>query len=397
MVRIQKSIFLSVVFIFFLGLASAMPPVEFNVEFYGQTLMLSQSEEIDNALDVRTVNKVMLIRTIINRLQNTDYNVVISQIQQIGQKYQFSDWLTYRLVSAYVKQAYASASGVKREVLTGFLMIQLGYNVQMAYDQRLVHLFVATNDQLYDTPTIQIKGQSYVNLTSIDMGRNFKGGVYLITLPLTNGRKLLYFSDLSYPEQFFQTKTIPLNFVYNNKQYSFTVDVNSGIRPIMNDSPLVDEFAYFEAVPSGAFSKSIQLELGPIIDEMEVKEALSFLAYFTRSLFEYQDDISLYGKSKPLVAEEVFLYKYSDCEDRSALYFYMVKELLGLPMIVVAFEDHISIAVNFDSPVGVPIRYKGDDYYFCDPTGPVESDMIGQVPTGYENKAFKIIGNFPSK
>ena len=93
-----------------------------------------------------------------------------------------------------------------------------------------------------------------------------------------------------------------------------------------------------------------------------------------------------------MIADEVFHYPYSDCEDRSALFFCLVKEIIDLPMIIVAFTDHLTIAVALEEEIGDAIRYEGKNYYICDPTGPVNSTDIGAFPSGYRNAKFKIIG-----
>ena len=74
------------------------------------------------------------------------------------------------------------------------------------------------------------------------------------------------------------------------------------------------------------------------------------------------------AKRKRLSPEQTLLYENSDCDDRAALFFYLVKEIYDLPMIVLAYPKHITIAVQFDKPVGKPIVYNGQRYYVCEPT-----------------------------
>jgi hypothetical protein len=118
------------------------------------------------------------------------------------------------------------------------------------------------------------------------------------------------------------------------------------------------------------------------------------LVSFTRSSFQYREDKDYFGYSKPMIADEVFHYPFSDCEDRSALFFRLVKETVDLPMIIVAFPDHLTIGVALDEEIGEPISYRGRNYYICDPTGPVNSTDIGVFPNGYRNSDFEIIGNY---
>jgi hypothetical protein len=128
-----------------------------------------------------------------------------------------------------------------------------------------------------------------------------------------------------------------------------------------------------------------------ILKNKTEKEALEILASFTRSAFQYKNDNDYFGKNKPMIGDEVFYYPYSDCEDRSALFYYLVNELLRLPMIVIAYDDHLTIAVATSRSLGDAIYFKNKKYYICDPTGPSNSEKIGKAPVGYTHQKFEIL------
>jgi hypothetical protein len=121
---------------------------------------------------------------------------------------------------------------------------------------------------------------------------------------------------------------------------------------------------------------------------------LEVLVSLTRSGFRYQEDTKYFGRSKPMVPEELFSYPYSDCEDRSALFYALVRELIDLPMVVIAYDDHLSVAVAADRVEGDNFSFQGRRYVFCDPTGPANSSVIGRIPPGYEKAKFQIIGQY---
>jgi hypothetical protein len=63
-------------------------------------------------------------------------------------------------------------------------------------------------------------------------------------------------------------------------------------------------------------------------------------------------------------------------------------------MIVIAYEDHLSIAVSAPNLRGDAVTYNGQVFVFCDPTGPQNSSEIGRIPPGYEDQTFEIIGSY---
>ena len=90
--------------------------------------------------------------------------------------------------------------------------------------------------------------------------------------------------------------------------------------------------------------------------------------YFTRHAFIFESDTEIFGREKRLSPEETLLYEKSDCEDRSALFFVLVKEIYDLPMIVLSSPEHVTVAVKLDKPSRHPILYEGEKYTICEPT-----------------------------
>jgi hypothetical protein len=100
--------------------------------------------------------------------------------------------------------------------------------------------------------------------------------------------------------------------------------------------------------------------------------------HFTRYAFLYERDTDVFGREKRFSPEETLLYDYSDCEDRAALFFCLVKEIYNLPMIVLVYPKHVSIAVEFEKPIGQTIVYNGKKYTVCEPT-PKEDFLLQTV------------------
>ena len=124
---------------------------------------------------------------------------------------------------------------------------------------------------------------------------------------------------------------------------------------------------------------------------MKQKKGIDYLMRFTRYAFLYEDDEANFGKEKRLSPEETLFSDYSDCDDRAALFFYLVKEIYDLPMIALLYPTHITIAVQFDKPVGQPIIYKGKTYSVCEPTPQAENLAVGQLASKYKNLKYEVV------
>ena len=90
---------------------------------------------------------------------------------------------------------------------------------------------------------------------------------------------------------------------------------------------------------------------------------------FAQKSFEYQTDQEQFGVEKYFFPEEVLHYPASDCEDRSALFAVLVKEMVGLEVLGLVFPQHVATAVKFNSDIqGDFVTYDGEKFLICDPT-----------------------------
>ena len=70
-----------------------------------------------------------------------------------------------------------------------------------------------------------------------------------------------------------------------------------------------------------------------------------------------------------MLSEEIFHYPFSDCEDRSVLFAFLVHELLNLEVVGVNYPGHMATAVCFNEAVdGDYLLHDGKNFVICDPT-----------------------------
>ena len=111
---------------------------------------------------------------------------------------------------------------------------------------------------------------------------------------------------------------------------------------------------------------------------------------FTRYAFLFAPDREYFGTEKRLTPEQTLLYENSDCEDRAALFFYLVKEIYNLPMLVLTYPEHVTVAVKLDKPVGKPIVFNGEKYSVCEATPQQDDLAIGQIIPSLRKAKYEI-------
>ena len=327
------------------------------------------------------------------QLEESSYEVFVESLLDLKNRLQLNDWLLYELTEKSVKGLMPHQSDKHQTLITWFLLSKLGYDTRLAFLKNDAFLYVRTEENIYETPLIEDNGQRFAGLTEMQISNSKAGrSVYLLNfLAMPNGRPFS-FSLARLPQLKSVKQEKIYRFDWEETSFSLPVAYDKTLVDIMKNYPVVGETDYLIVPFSRVLKESLLPSLRYIIKGKTIQESLQILTVFTRSAFQYREDEDFFGRNKPMIRDEVFFYPYSDCEDRSAVFFGLVEELLDLPMIIVAFPDHLTVAVALDEPIGSSsIAYKGKRFYICDPTGPSNSDEIGRIPRGYEKQTFEIL------
>ena len=325
-------------------------------------------------------------------MEQLDYQTLLTDLEATKAKLALNDWLYFQLIQKVVKKLYPKVAPLNKELTCWFLLSKSGFDTRLTYRKKNAYVYVYTKDEVFEVPLIKEGKRTYVNLSSITSKDAVQEALYMLNFVPNPKGKALSFSLKQLPNLAPHIKTRELAFNFHKATYQMRVKFDQTIIDLMRQYPFFAEKDYLEVPLSKTVAHSLLPQLKDLIKGKTEKEALEFLVAFTRSSFKYKEDKEYFGVSKPMIADEVFYYPFSDCEDRSALFYVLVKELLQLPMVIVAFEDHLTIAVAIPQFKGESIRFQGNDYYICDPTGPINSTVVGEFPSGYQNKPFEIIG-----
>jgi hypothetical protein len=161
------------------------------------------------------------------------------------------------------------------------------------------------------------------------------------------------------------TKT--LNF--NNINYS--LQANKNLIDFYETFPCVDFAIYASAPLNKIFLQSAKEQILPKISGKSQEEAVNFILHFVQYAFQYKTDDEQYGYEKWNFAEETFVSNYSDCDDRAIFFAQIVKNLLGMKVVLVHYPQyHLATAVKFDNQQinGTYITIDDSKYLICDPT-----------------------------
>ncbi|WP_238387832.1 hypothetical protein [Pararcticibacter amylolyticus] len=365
----------------------------FSIDFYEGTLSLEMEETM--LIDVPSVPSAESVKHFYAAVSRSHYQSLIDSLLSFRQKYQLNDWLYYQLIRKTAQQISPKAANYTRYTLyKWFLLARSGYDARLALSPDKIIFYVYNNEDISDIPFFMVDNKKFMCLNYHDYPRADlnQDPPVPITIKVPEARKAFSYKVTKMPD--FKPETYrekDLEFSYKQKVYHFRVKLNPEVETIFKNYPGVDFESYFNIPLSKETYSSLIPMLKKNVERMNQKKGVDYLMRFTRYAFLYEDDEENYGKEKRLSAEETLFAKYSDCDDRAALFFYLVKEIYNLPMIAVLYPTHITMAVQFDKPVGKPIIYKGRSYSFCEPTLQKEDLHLGQISSKLRNTPYEIV------
>ena len=178
------------------------------------------------------------------------------------------------------------------------------------------------------------------------------------------------------------------------KKMNTTVDLPFNSRNIefLKDMPLTNFPVYFGLSMTDEARKVLDDKFATLKYQYSIGEATNILLNFVQTAFDYKTDDDQFGYEKYFYPEELVAYPYSDCEDRSAMFGWLVKEYLGLPVVALSYPNHLATAVYFGEQTAVSgdyVMFDNKKYYVCDPT--YIGASIGMAMRDFKNVTPEII------
>ncbi|MGV8878396.1 MAG: hypothetical protein ACOH2A_05115 [Sphingobacteriaceae bacterium] len=365
----------------------------YGVEFGGDTFNFEQDSSIHVTLSEPLSAEV--VSAFYARMNAGIYKPLINSLLAFKKQHQLNDWLYYQLIRKTAQSLSPKADNYSRYTLyKWFLLAKSGYDARVGIGKDRILFYILNDEDISDIPFFMNDGKKYMCLNYHDYGKiDFeKDKIFPVDIPVAEARKPFSYKVTHLPD--FKPENYAekdLEFSYRHKVYHFKVKLNPEVENLFTNYPGVGFESYFNIPLSSETYSSLIPLLTKNTKGMSQKKGVDYLMRFTRYAFLYENDEESFGKEKRLSPEQTLFYAYSDCDDRAALFFYLVKEVFNLPMIALLYPTHITMAVQFDKPVGSPIVYKGNTYTVCEPTPQSQDLRIGQLADSYKHLAYKVV------
>lgn len=320
-----------------------------------------------------------------HQLESHNFHSILSDCQKYRVALGFNDWAVLKWVQALSKAVFPENINSEQDVFTVFILNQLGLQVRVAMvNDRLVTIF-ASMQNIYAKKYIVIDTSPYYlaeDISSATKIYTYRSEYAVSSRPL----------DLRMPNTLRLddgTGDIKVSKYSSVWECNVEMSIPTSLVKFYNDYPQLDAKVYASATPIDGFLNAFR----KILKTSKTSDVIGFINEILSYLhldFKYMVDQEQFGIEKPFFCEENFIYPYNDCEDRAILLSCLIRNLLGLKVVLLDYDEHMAIAVNIsDNIKGDHLVLNNEKYYVCDPT--YIGATIGMSIPKYKTKPVKVL------
>lgn len=335
------------------------------MSFFGLRLDIPYDSKITS--DVATPLSSENIAAWWERTASADYSVSARYLQDVARRNMLGDWGYVMLLDRFT--AKLKGAGPEQKMLVWFFLNKGGYDARLGYTANgTVKVMVPTDVALFGVPYFTFGGVKYYVVNSLSQ-KETTDSLYTYNGSYPAAKSQMKFLKLKNPSLGFVRYDRELKFEYGGQQYKINAMANKNDIQYFDNFPQADLEVYTSAQVPVWIDKTVVPQLADDVKGKSLTDSVNLILRFVQTAFSYKTDDQQFGREKFFFAEETIYYPYSDCEDRSVLFAYLVETILGKDVVMLNFPNHVATAVDMGTEVnGAYLTYKGKRYTVADPT-----------------------------
>ena len=297
------------------------------------------------------------------KLAVPEYDNLIAECLLHRTELNLCDW-GYIMLTEQVAEILCGGHTNEAVVLHMYLLTQSGYQVRIARSEERLCVLIGSEEKIYRYRYYRINNGKYYCFDKSINSSTIR--IYNHAFPKEKMMSL----EMEQPN--LTVKTTEPRTISSKRFSSATVSVvlNQNLIDFYNSCPVNSRWElYSKASLSQTAKDALYPTLRKAIEGKTQAQAANILINFVQTGFAYATDQQQFGYERPLYPDEALYYPFCDCEDRSILFACLVRELMGLEVVLLDYPDHISTAVHFTENVeGDHFELEGKRFIACDPT-----------------------------
>lgn len=322
------------------------------------------------------------------QLSDSRYDITVSTALEARKANNLCDWAYMKMLQAATEKQYGKTN--EAVLAQAFLMTQSGYRIRLGMENSKLYMLVASLYDIFNMRYYVLDGTKFYNVSGD------KNDYMQITKAKYGKEKSLSMQMTKLPS--FGAEPTPKRTLTSRKGVTSAVSVNKNMIDFFNTYPQAcfngDQTTRWAAYANTPMEKSIKDMLYPSLKKtitgMTERDAVGILLNWVQTAFEYGYDDQIWGGDRAFFAQETLYYPYCDCEDRAILFSRLIRDLMGLDVVLLYYPGHLAAAVAFTNDVnGDYLLYRNRKYVVCDPT--YINAGVGRTMPGMNNQEAQVI------
>ena len=322
------------------------------------------------------------------QLSDSKYDITVKTALDARKANTLCDWAYMDLLREVTQKHYGKTN--EAVLAQAFVMVQSGYRIRLGRSDTKLFMLVASQYDIFRKTYYRLDGVKFYNVTDDNPSQMY------ITQAKWDKEKSLSLQMTELPS--FGSEPTPKRTLSSKKGVTASVSLNKNLIDFFNTYPQAcfngNQTTRWAAYANTPVEQSVKDMLYPslrkTIKGMSEKEAVGILLNWVQTAFEYGYDDQIWGADRAFFAQETLYYPYCDCEDRSILFSRLVRDLVGLDVVLLYYPGHLATAVAFNEEVnGDWLMYKNRKYIVCDPT--YINAGVGRTMPNMNNRQAQII------
>lgn len=358
------------------------------INFYGRNMTFNVPQNL--RVKSSGIKESQIAKHYTTMRQNDTEHVVQKQLDNAVDQMGLNEWGYFILLRAITEKLFDDAND---RVLFSFYMLHShGFKARVgrgSKSNRLLLLLALDNSkEVYSETFFRINGYKYYivygngqrgeSVYSYDEKADHSG---LKEIGLDFNKTLNIAACNETRRLHLDKVNMDIELPYSTSHLRYYDEIPTTVFPVYFKTPVANET---ETVLAEIFAT-----LGKKYNKVQM---VDIMLNFVQTAFAYKIDEQQFGREKYFFPEEVIGRPYSDCEDRSALFAWLVSRFTGYDVVGVLYDDHLATGVCFGNDAqleGVSFTFGGKRYVVCDPT--YSNAPIGTVMPKYANTPYEIV------
>lgn len=358
-----------------------------SVRYYGTPLNLRWNKQKNfhlNGLGEKSVAQAW------NALSDGRADPLLRDCLDLRERLDLDDWAYIKLLDN-ISATIAGKDSNEAALLMAWLYCQSGYKMRLAASDSRLYMLFSSEHLIYFFPTYHFNGETFYAYNCKEKGLTMSPAEFPkerpLSLIISNEPRLA--SDLSDERQL------------KSKRYNLdiTAQTNKNLLALYDTYPtsymggdIMTRWAMYANVPATEeFKEFLYPAMRQAVSGKTKRDGAEILLNWVQTALKYEYDENVWGQDRAFFADESIYYPFCDCEDRSILFSRLVRDILGLDVVLVYYPGHLATAVAFDEPEprGDYLKLNNRLFTVCDPT--YIGASTGRTMPGMDNNAAQVI------